>query len=136
MKALVKRLFWPKKDYLRVFYNYDEDSVNEFLGELNNQGGKVIKLEDISTTSLDAKAVETELYSGEYVNGLESTTQEKLVIHYRCFEKINYLTEKERVIQKRAEQQRAKYLKRSSKDNVKKLKEKYLQREKKRSRRK
>lgn len=130
---LIKKLFWPKRDFVRVFYDYEEDSVNEFLGEVNKSGGKVIKLDDISYSENHSSIQEKGYQTNEYAQVIESTTQGKLVIHYRCFEKINYLNGKEREIQERAEQQKVKYLKRSSKDNVKKLKEDYLnQQEKKR----
>lgn len=115
MEDLIKRLFWPKKDYIRVVYGYNENFVNEFLSELNNRGGKVVKLDDVSTTAMNSKVIETEYRSGKFVTGMDSSLQEKLVIHYRCFEKINYLSEKEKMELEWAEKQRIKNFKVRSK---------------------
>jgi tRNA(Phe) wybutosine-synthesizing methylase Tyw3 len=100
--------------------------LNEFLGEVNKNGGRVVKLENVVINYLSSTKIETELYSGEYLSGIESNNQDKFIVHYRCYEKINYFTQQEKELFKITEEQKIKYLKRQSKFHVKKLKKEFF----------
>ncbi|HKL24506.1 MAG TPA: hypothetical protein VJ912_04165 [Candidatus Nanoarchaeia archaeon] len=123
MKSLVRKLFYPKKDYVRIFESFnDEDSLNEFFYEVNKKGGRIIRIQETIYTEQNTSFEEKGYNSGEFAKSINPTIHDKTLVHYRCHEKIDCLLQAEKGMIKKAEEEKIKHYKERSKKAVKELK--------------
>lgn len=121
--SLIKRLFLPKKDYVKIFEQFnDEGSLNEFLQAVNKKGGKLIEIQNTAYVETNSEIVEKSYQTNEYGTALNSIIHDKTTIHYRCYEKINFLTTKEKEYLKKLEEEEIKHFEKRSRMSVDPLK--------------
>lgn len=122
MKDLFKRLFSTKRDYVKIINKpIIEDELNEFFEEVNKEGGKIVSIKNI----LEING-HTEYNDGQYApvntNNLVSIdSYNQIIIHYKCYEKVDYISKRESDNLERLERDKIAYLKKKSKQAVENL---------------
>jgi hypothetical protein len=90
MGDLIKRLFWPKRDYIEIL-PVEQKPIDKFLDDIRNSFGKVISME--VSQNIVSQASDTGP-NREYDEVIPLTdSSESLLIHYKCYRKIKYFPE-------------------------------------------
>ena len=124
--SLIKKLFWPKKDYIKIFERFDdENSLNEFFEVVNKKGGRILEVNGVAYPELFSNYTEVGGFSGEYENLMSSKVNKKTIVHYRAPKKIDYILYAEKELQKQEEKDRKKMESRYSLRSLKKMLKEY-----------
>jgi len=83
--SLIKKVL-GRKDFVMVMASrnpeYDEENINSFIKEVQDEKGRIIKIQGIENIS-------SSYHDGQYVGeGIYTYTENNYLIHYKCHKKV------------------------------------------------
>lgn len=119
MTNLIKKLFYPKNDYVKILSMRDNEledefQLNRFLDLVRNENGRIIKLNNIQKVNSESNY--DFLGLGENKNDTATNSSNNyFLIFYKCIKKIEYSPYQDKITQ---DYFRELFLKKSSPKNL------------------